>query len=457
MTSSVSDSAATQTQQLAADDPSGYNKPPKAPGATDLMNDFLDPSIGLLSKLESAHRFVDNFTDRQYDKVSGSVLDIVLGQVGESVRSMGNGYLAGGPKFAEKGIDEFFVNIWNTMQPELRESIMGPVPGDYSRYLMMNWPEEASPSLKRSLITDHLSAHSRFIRASAPSCCAPQFPPLFPKGKLPQPYTWARAHINYATLPADCTLFQKMANPMYIVLFILKCSSYTAVPIFGLNFLMMDKRDEYQLVYFILLFKSYQFLSGVYYAVDLSMVLYNCLNSAAYIGGEPRACDAMLSTSADDYAFIISMEVPRIMLIAAATYLLHIGYSSGGPGELEALAEVRIDAADGDLDGFADTVKMDKDITAKANVEDLSYAKIEAATEAARKKFGATKGTGNYLPYFMMWDFGFLGLIVLDNLWAYFWGRRQLWVEGGPEMITNPIFDDPMVRDSPGAEPNTSQ
>ena len=185
---------------------------------------------------------------------------------------------------------------------------------------------------------------------------------------MPQPWHWARAHINYATLPADRTLFEKMANPMYIVLFCLKMSSYTAVPVFGLNFFMMDKRDEYQLVYFILLFKSYQFLSGVYYAIDLSMVLYNCLSSAAYISGEPRACDNMLSTATSDYAFIISMEVPRIMLIAAAVYLLHTGYSSGGPGELEALAEVRIDAADGDLDGFADTVKMDKDITAKVLV-----------------------------------------------------------------------------------------
>lgn len=80
----------------------------------------------------------------------------------------------------------------------------------------------------------------------------------------------------------------------------------------------------------------------------------------------------------------------------------------------------------------------------QANVEDLTYEKIEAATESARVKFKADKATGNYLPYFMMWDFGFLALIVVDNLWVYFWGRHDLWAAQG---ISIPIFDDPMVRD----------
>ena len=53
------------------------------------------------------------------------------------------------------------------------------------------------------------------------------------------------------------------------------------------------------------------------------------------------------------------MELPRILLIATSVMLLVYRYGYGGIGELKALAEVRVDVADGSLDGFADTKKLE--------------------------------------------------------------------------------------------------
>ena len=352
---------------------------------------------------------------RQLDKLSGSVLDSVLTQIGSSVRKMGNGVFDGAPEVVLRPMDQFFVKIWKTMQPELRETIMGPVPGDYSKFLLQSWPED--------------------------------YPPLCPgDGLTPRPFWWFRARFNYALLPADCTLFEKLANPYYAIVTCLKLYSFTAVPVFGCQFILMDKRDEYQLVHFILLFKTFQFLTGVYTAITLSISFYGCLSSKAYEAATaPRACDGMISSADEDFPFIMGLEVVRVGLIAAAVWLLRSGYARGGPGELQALAEVRIDAADGSLDGFADTVAVDGGESAATSRAGLSYEAVNRATEANRVRFRATEATGNYLPYFMAFDFGALGLIVLTWLGSYLWrAQSEGWLGGEGEGEGRSVLDDPM-------------
>ena len=367
------------------------------------LDTFLDPKTSVLEKLETSQRALSNWQDVQLDKISGSVLDSVLDSIGKSVVKSGETYFARGPKELEVPVHDFFAGIWATAKPELRESIMGPVPGDYNAFLIQCWPEA--------------------------------FPPLFSRNQ-PQPYTWARAHINYALLPADRLLFPKMSNPLYLVIMGFKLYSYTAVPMFALQFFLLDQRDEYQLVSFILNFKSYQFLTGVYYAISLSFTFFDCLGSQSYELGEPRTCDSLLSVTKDGYAVILSMEVPRVMLIAIAVALLIFGYSSGGAGELKALAEVRIDVADGSLDGFADTVKVQNDMSATR--EDVTFGEIDRATEFARIKYGAKKSRGNYLPYFMVFDFATLGLATVYMLIGYEWRRHSLGIDV-------PRFEDPLL------------
>ena len=59
-----------------------------------------------------------------------------------------------------------------------------------------------------------------------------------------------------ALYPADRTFPQRACNPIYLIVMMLKFSNYTVVPVFAFQFMMIDKRDEYQLIGFILSFKA---------------------------------------------------------------------------------------------------------------------------------------------------------------------------------------------------------
>lgn len=57
------------------------------------------------------------------------------------------------------------------------------------------------------------------------------------------------------------------------------------------------------------------------------------------------------------------------------------------------MAEVRLDVADGSLDGFADVVSVEKKgAQAKTNTEYITMNMLKKATNNARKKFKAERG-----------------------------------------------------------------
>ena len=69
--------------------------------------------------------------------------------------------------------------LWAVLHPTLRESILGPVPGDYSKFLLVSWTRE--------------------------------YPPFWaPDDRSPQPYTWFRARVLHALYPADRTMLMRM-------------------------------------------------------------------------------------------------------------------------------------------------------------------------------------------------------------------------------------------------------
>jgi len=95
--------------------------------------------------------------------------------------------------------------------------------------------------------------------------------------------------------------------------------------------------------------------------------------------------------------------------------LLVYRYGYGGIGELKALAEVRVDVADGSLDGFADTKKMEE----SKHSASITHKDLEDAKEAARIRFHAEEGEGGYLPHIMAVDFSVLGLEIIFWVWSY--------------------------------------
>ena len=107
--------------------------------------------------------------------------------------------------------------------------------------------------------------------------------PFWPEGHpFPRPFAWGRARLLYALLPADGSLFKILRRPLNWVPFLLKLCPFYGISImfFVLKFIIIEKRDEYQLVSYILSFKSFQFLTaGLLLAVEVGWQLYFCLVS----------------------------------------------------------------------------------------------------------------------------------------------------------------------------------
>ena len=78
------------------------------------------------------------------------------------------------------------------------------------------------------------------------------FPPFWaPGAALPQPYTWLRAIFLYYQIHADVTKWKVARSPIFWTIEGLKLYPVTAVPMFVLYFLFIEKHDEHQLVWFI--------------------------------------------------------------------------------------------------------------------------------------------------------------------------------------------------------------
>ena len=91
--------------------------------------------------------------------------------------------------------------------------------------------------------------------------------------------------------------------------------------------------------------------------------------------------------------------------------MLVCGYAFGGKEEVLALEHVRIDAADGSLDGHTHTKKLKKNVHLRADqgVDDDEY---HEATASARALYGAVPRMGGVLKYFMLYDLVCLVTVV---------------------------------------------
>ena len=102
MSASPSKAERDDDEETVLGDDELYTKPPSG----DI--DYLNPDIGPLEKLENVGRVVENWVDEQSDKITGSVVDNVLGRVGTSIKDMGKDTFAGCPDMMQEPIDRFF-------------------------------------------------------------------------------------------------------------------------------------------------------------------------------------------------------------------------------------------------------------------------------------------------------------------------------------------------------------
>lgn len=165
-----------------------------------------------IEAIEKTGRAFDNAFSGLLTGIKDQTVDHVLDGVGKSVeRSVA---IEGAPAAFTRTLENFARELWKALLPKLRASLVGPVPGDYSIYLVRNW--------------------------------ARRYPYFWsPDGKHMRPHTWLRARVLYALYPADKTIFQKLRQlPLYSVLMALKLDTITGIPIFAMQFALIDRRDE---------------------------------------------------------------------------------------------------------------------------------------------------------------------------------------------------------------------
>jgi len=100
--------------------------------------------------------------------------------------------------------------------------------------------------------------------------------------------TWlgrGRAFLRYHLQPYDKSIWGKLRDPVFIIFKALACLPHSAASplFFAFLFLVIDKRDEFQLVDFIFYFKGMQFISHGVVRTLMGFVLYfSCVTAPAH-------------------------------------------------------------------------------------------------------------------------------------------------------------------------------
>lgn len=252
---------------------------------------------------------------------------------------------------------------------------------------------------------------------------------LWPKGRrFPAPYEWLRAKVLYHLLPADATFWQVIRSPYFYAVALAQMVPFygLGIYVFALLFVMINKRDEYQLVSFICRFKAIQFFSmGFLPAVMQSFEHYMCL--ANIDAGRPEACKSM-GGAADTGGmtgarWALAAEPVRICVVWIAFAILASGYSHGGPAQLEALEIVRRDAAGGAIDGVIEDEAAQSGHSARRANTQKAYM---LALKALRVEKTSVR-SGGLLPYFMVYD------VVATLLCVLAFGGLALWSGLSPD------------------------
>ena len=306
------------------------------------------------------------------------------------------------PRWMLGAIDRAHDEVWDDIETELRDIVLSSF--DFG---------DKEAKLFKEMRLKHWSQ---------------QHPWFWPPGRCcPNPYNALRARVLWAILPADATTWMKLRSPFTVFMMLLSATPTLAINVWVFVFLfgMIDRRDEFQLVNFILKFKGFQFASGVFSSVQAALKLYQCVD---HVG----LCETAAPGQGAGFPFEIACEPLRLVVVWAAFALLWCGHARGGREEIVALETVRIDAADGDLDGTRDIDKL-RAAESKGEAMEASHSidddEVHAANEEARKKFNVKTGYGGYLGYFMVVDLfafsaccGFFGWQIYKNgYWVEDW------------------------------------
>uniref|UniRef100_A0A7S0JGZ4 Uncharacterized protein n=1 Tax=Calcidiscus leptoporus TaxID=127549 RepID=A0A7S0JGZ4_9EUKA len=339
---------------------------------------------GVRNKMDGA---VDSVLEKQAEKI--------VSFVGVSVNTSLK--MAGNPPCLDRAIDKWHSKMWAAAGPELKSQIMQAI-----------------------------GQKNKKFRGSQINFWPQRYP-----NPLKHPFLWFRAVFLYSQVPADCTFVMKLQNPFYVFLLLLKLSGTTvSVLVYAVYFLLTDWNDEYQMVAFILKFKGFQFLSpGIFHSITVAMGFFACLASIHTHGEEQcaistRECNDLAPGrhhGAHSIEAQLFFELLRYTMIYYAAFRLYTGRTIGGDEAILALERVRLDLADGEIDGVlvktsslwservtklldkkgnaSKVVRREKNGESHATLEEMS-----AAIREARESTGAESQRDSMLPLFMVYD-----------------------------------------------------
>lgn len=150
---------------------------------------------------------------------------------------------------------------------------------------------------------------------------------------------------------------------------------------------LIERTDEAVVVYFIASFKSYQFLTGLYYCVSLAMSAFTCFEQTATGGTD---CEGVAPGQEWYAPWAMLLELTRCVLLLASGAILAGGATYGGVEELLALEHVRIQVAG----------------------RKLSQSAERRVLAAARLRYGTKTKRGGVLPKMLLYDLVLVTVIL---------------------------------------------
>lgn len=341
-----------------------------------LAKEVVDSALEAGEMLNEAKESLYRQHDAQVERVASYLLDKLQAYM---VRFVEDPYM---PAFMKRIIRRAWTIVCNEINPELLDeftSIFARANRAYKANRMNYWP---GPPRLWYFCDPGLS----FSRAMCHTC-------------------WAmRAKFLYAQMPADGGSWKVMRDPLGLLIMFAKMNPWASVYAFLLTFLLMDRRDEYQLVRFILQFKAAAFVTaGVMPAVQLGLSYHSCIVELA--NGNPDYCVENAPSASPSFPWALLREAIRIVLVYGAFYLLASGHAVGGTEELMALEYARLDVADGSADGKLSRLsKSTMKYGTRAEYDSADVELIAGVVDAHRNKSGVQRRLGGYVPYFLAFD-----------------------------------------------------
>jgi flagellin-specific chaperone FliS len=206
-------------------------------------------------------------------------------------------------------LDSLFEYVMAKALIKAKEAAKDPYMFDFVKNLVDDFVESIWPDVKseaREIMLAELAPKAAICHGSKPCVVTPR--------------AWAR----YMLFPYDRTIWRKLRDPFWWVF-----TAVSAIPRYGvpefcylLVFLIIDKRDEFQLLQFITNFKALQFVSlGVLSAMIGSLQYYICTTEI------PESCSV---AAPQEQVFTLVLFVAQAVLVWLAFLLSFFAKKKGG-------------------------------------------------------------------------------------------------------------------------------